>query len=179
MDCSWIGWCALKPEGQAAWVQAIGSIAAIAVAIWVANTQHVRLDRKRSRAIRTLMNYAVTTIKSDAALVHEMVLGGQFTHINPESVRSARRTLDSIRLDDLPEYRLIPHITLTSELLRLADDLISAINMGAKNGEPATAEFSDAIDHMVRGIEQTAVAVRRLDHDASSWLYRLVNRRPS
>lgn len=36
MDCEWLGWCALKPEAQAAWVQAIGSIAAIFVAVGVA-----------------------------------------------------------------------------------------------------------------------------------------------
>lgn len=35
MDCEFIGWCALKPEVQAAWVQAVGSIAAIAVAVVV------------------------------------------------------------------------------------------------------------------------------------------------
>lgn len=35
MDCEFIGWCALNPEVQAAWVQAIGSIAAIAVAVAV------------------------------------------------------------------------------------------------------------------------------------------------
>ncbi len=35
MDCEFIGWCALKPEVQAAWVQAVGSIVAIAVAVVV------------------------------------------------------------------------------------------------------------------------------------------------
>lgn len=35
MDCEFIGWCVLKPEVQAAWVQAVGSIIAIAVAVVV------------------------------------------------------------------------------------------------------------------------------------------------
>jgi hypothetical protein len=35
MDCEWISWCSLKPEAQAAWVQAVGSIAAVAVAVAV------------------------------------------------------------------------------------------------------------------------------------------------
>lgn len=35
MDCSWVWWCTMKPEVQAAWVQAIGSIAAIVAAIGI------------------------------------------------------------------------------------------------------------------------------------------------
>lgn len=46
MGCSWIGWCALGVDGQAAWVQAIGSVAAIVVAILVPAYQH-RLDVRR------------------------------------------------------------------------------------------------------------------------------------
>lgn len=47
MDCELIGWCALKPEVQAAWVQAVGSIAGIALAIWLPMQQ-----RKHDKAIR-------------------------------------------------------------------------------------------------------------------------------
>lgn len=36
MDCAWIGWSALKPEVQAAWVQAVGSVAAIFSAVTIA-----------------------------------------------------------------------------------------------------------------------------------------------
>lgn len=35
MSCEFIGWCTLRPEVQAAWVQAIGSIAAIIIAVLV------------------------------------------------------------------------------------------------------------------------------------------------
>ena len=35
MSCEFIGWCTLRPEVQAAWVQAIGSIAAIVFAVLV------------------------------------------------------------------------------------------------------------------------------------------------
>lgn len=36
MDCGWIGWCVMKPEVQAAWVQAVGSVLAIIAAIVIA-----------------------------------------------------------------------------------------------------------------------------------------------
>ncbi|MCI1149002.1 hypothetical protein [Stenotrophomonas maltophilia] len=45
MDCNWIGWCGLTASEQAAWVQAVGSIAAIATAIWVPAWQR-RRDRQ-------------------------------------------------------------------------------------------------------------------------------------
>lgn len=35
MDCELIGWCALKPEVQAAWVQAVGSVLALALGLGV------------------------------------------------------------------------------------------------------------------------------------------------
>lgn len=46
MDCEWIGWCVMKPEVQAAWVQAVGSVLAIIAAIIIAWWQHrsSRLD---------------------------------------------------------------------------------------------------------------------------------------
>jgi hypothetical protein len=37
MECEVIGWCALKPEVQAAWVQAVGSVVAIIAALAVPN----------------------------------------------------------------------------------------------------------------------------------------------
>ncbi|TGR55684.1 hypothetical protein EN794_004575 [Mesorhizobium sp. M00.F.Ca.ET.151.01.1.1] len=49
MDCSWIGWCALTASEQAAWVQAVGSVLAIGVAIAVPLVI-ARRDRKRRDA---------------------------------------------------------------------------------------------------------------------------------
>jgi hypothetical protein len=45
MDCSFIAWCDLKPEAQAAWVQAVFSVLAIAFATWVP----FRMDKRRRR----------------------------------------------------------------------------------------------------------------------------------
>lgn len=47
MYCEWVGWCALKPEAQAAWVQAIGALMAIGATWWLAHTQIRRADRER------------------------------------------------------------------------------------------------------------------------------------
>ncbi len=53
MDCNWIGWCGLSASEQAAWVQAVGSIAAIATAIWVPAWQR-RRDRQARAADQAL-----------------------------------------------------------------------------------------------------------------------------
>ena len=55
MDCEFIGWCALTASEQAAWVQAVGSVAAIAVPISLYMSD--RMDRKRAdkRARATFM----------------------------------------------------------------------------------------------------------------------------
>jgi len=42
MACEWIGWCALDAAAQAAWLQALGSLAAIGVAIYVPGKQRRR-----------------------------------------------------------------------------------------------------------------------------------------
>lgn len=54
MDCSVIPWSELKPEVQAAWVQALGSVAAIFVAIGLAGWQflHARREAKKERYAR-------------------------------------------------------------------------------------------------------------------------------
>jgi len=49
MDCNVVGWCALRPEVQAAWVQAIFSVVGIGVAIAIPAIQH-RRDRRAKAA---------------------------------------------------------------------------------------------------------------------------------
>lgn len=51
MGCTWIGWCALGAEAQAAWVQAIGSVVAIALAVAVPAYQHWSATRKERRQL--------------------------------------------------------------------------------------------------------------------------------
>lgn len=69
MDCSWMGWCALRPEAQAAWVQAVGSVAAIVVAvlvpIWISRTERARLRREhyfRARSLAFVIRPIVSSV---------------------------------------------------------------------------------------------------------------------
>lgn len=67
MDCSWIGWCALKPEAQAAWAQAILTVVTFVVALVVqarsnakrrkeAELQRVKLEKLTEKNSRRFAN---------------------------------------------------------------------------------------------------------------------------
>lgn len=62
MDCGWVGWCALSPNEQAAWLQAIGSLVLVGVAIVVPLCQRrserrdrARRERRRARSLGTIV----------------------------------------------------------------------------------------------------------------------------
>lgn len=52
MNCEWIGWCALDPVAQAAWLQAVGSLLAV-VAAFVIPTRIAAKARKRDHRRET------------------------------------------------------------------------------------------------------------------------------
>lgn len=54
MSCSFVGWCALDGEAQAAWTQAVLSVLAIVVAVLIPLRQHKsdRAERGRDRLAR-------------------------------------------------------------------------------------------------------------------------------
>ncbi len=69
MSCQleWIGvatwWCQLGPSGQAAWVQSIGSVAAIAIAIAIPYWQRSRQIRDKSERDRKVVMSAAANLK--------------------------------------------------------------------------------------------------------------------
>lgn len=71
MNCEWIGWCALTAAEQAAWVQAVGSITAIAVAIVIPRNSERRRElrevqkehQERAKEIAIARSHSVNLIK--------------------------------------------------------------------------------------------------------------------
>lgn len=60
MNCEWIGFCALKPEAQAAWIQAIASsVALIAVILvsWYEGRRQIRISKLATRPHVTIVGY--------------------------------------------------------------------------------------------------------------------------
>lgn len=108
MDCQWIGWCAMRPEVQAAWVQAIGSILAIGVAIAVPAWQlsHQRKDQKdasvrHARSLASVLLVSATRFHENAVdtskRAHEFASGTgdgeQFWVRIPSAILDARAEL--------------------------------------------------------------------------------------
>jgi len=82
MDCEWIGWCALKPEAQAAWIQAIGSVGALLGAIGiaayersVAKGETERRERLEQNARYTRGNRAIKRFKKIIAKQRALTMG--------------------------------------------------------------------------------------------------------
>lgn len=73
MTCDLIGWCALPPEAQAAWAQAIGTVLAIGAAVWigrdqVASSKALIADERRRQATiaATGLSLAFEAVKFEA-----------------------------------------------------------------------------------------------------------------
>lgn len=65
MDCELIGWCALKPEVQAAWAQAVFSVVAILIAVAVPWWQHYKAAEQRN------VEAHVMAVSKAASLIRE------------------------------------------------------------------------------------------------------------
>ncbi|WP_241846811.1 hypothetical protein [Xanthomonas oryzae] len=77
MNCEWIGWCALSASEQAAWVQAVGSVAAILAVIGiaayerhVAKLEAAERTRLEENARYTRANRAMTRFKK--VIAHQL-----------------------------------------------------------------------------------------------------------
>src|SRR3546814_9218515 len=75
MDCNWIGWCALGVNAQAAWVQAVGSLVAIVVAIGVPARQHGLAVRREKRAADLRARALGHAFLADLEIIGERLTG--------------------------------------------------------------------------------------------------------
>jgi hypothetical protein len=115
MSCSWIGWCALGVQGQAAWVQALGSIAAILVAIAVPAYQH-RVTRRRegqaaslrarALSLAVLADLEIVAKRLDAIWTFEHPDTLPNVHDNPGTKNLGHRTLAAIEIPQTLQSRI-------------------------------------------------------------------------
>lgn len=93
MECEWIGWCSLTISEQAAWVQAIGSLLAIGIAIYVPWRQRShtiadekRRDQERAKLAATALYPAIDQFR--ASLINLL----KFSELSHEARRSMPST---------------------------------------------------------------------------------------
>lgn len=61
--CEWVGFGALKPEQQAAWIQAIGSVIALAIAVGIPLIQGLLRRRASHQRARSLALLVITDLE--------------------------------------------------------------------------------------------------------------------
>lgn len=118
MNChylEWVGiyqwWCNLDPSGQAAWVQAVGSIVAIAVAILIPYSQKYRELREQASNNRKIVMSAAANLElalayestlfdfipaGDGVISHEFTLdqARQFMKLRPQTREALQNAID-------------------------------------------------------------------------------------
>lgn len=112
MVCEWIGWCALSASEQAAWVQAVGSVAgifsAVGIAMWsrrvsMADTTARNIAEKTARYVRAnrILERFHKTIDDSLADAQRLIREGGDVPIKPREVPAEVRELEN-------ELHLIP-----------------------------------------------------------------------
>jgi hypothetical protein len=134
MDCTFIGWCSLKPEAQAAWVQAVFSVLAIGVAIavpwWaerVRRKEKQKADRDAADILLVKTKRHVEDWLNRARRAVEIINGGNNNH-------SLADGLENIYVADEFTENVLPHIRILGDAgdhLRKAFVLAGRIRQGA------------------------------------------------
>ncbi|WP_369991250.1 hypothetical protein [Pseudomonas xanthosomatis] len=104
--------------GHASWVQALGSIAALLIAIWVASSQRrsqERLEHERAKLIENHVRSLAERSKRAVAL--ENLNSGNFGS-TLSLVEGLSHSLDSINLLSLPSAKLLEPVSTLRDAMR-------------------------------------------------------------
>lgn len=128
----------IDSQTAAAWVQAIGSIFAIAIAIWVAYKQHanaLELEEKRQQDKKE--RFLDASISLGYGLVIKLkTLEGWCKSQNPNEhnfdflsaeVRSIKSDIDSIQLFEISNFEMLLHVSMIKTFSSIAVELVSSI----------------------------------------------------
>ncbi|GAB3054199.1 hypothetical protein [Stenotrophomonas tumulicola] len=130
MDCSWLGWCSLTASEQAAWVQAIGSVAAIAAAIGIAA-------------------YERQVAKGEAAERRRLEENGRYTHANRAMTRFKKviaRQLEAAKTQQTGNSIHPMPIDRVPDEMRDLERECSLIRLGGGDCLTAISFFEESLD---------------------------------
>lgn len=85
----WPSWLQADGQALAAWVQAVGSVAAIAAAIWIAHDQHARAEKRSAKAERDEVRNFLAGIREELHtnwLVYMTNVGNAVAEAKPDAV---------------------------------------------------------------------------------------------
>ena len=147
MDCSWISWCTLKPEAQAAWAQAILSVAAILVAACIPWWQSYLTRRTNARSLIELIAFSALP----AILMRRQFEGERGgPRLIQASLEQLRCSFESINYLDIPDRTLAASVqqaaTAVSVLLKIQNLFIEKGGLKKKQVLKIVLQHIELID---------------------------------
>lgn len=157
----WLGslW-GLSKSDWAAWVQAVGSVAAVFVAVWIVRLQHQRdvrlrdesergIRRRQLSALRWVFSAASNTCETVAARVHSEHTTWT---LQAELLAEQRRLFSSIGLSELPDAALVLRIHEFTQLLQHAHTVVEAL------AQPRKESIRNHVAELLRDARDIALA---------------------
>jgi hypothetical protein len=167
MDCSFIAWCDLRQEAQAAWVQAVASIVALGIAVGVPMYQAWSARRRRAAEdVAKARSLALTLLPA----IHELgerlnLVWATFDETINEPDPSVRQALSvplTLRANSDRLHELGPAGAAAQQLLYLVQRADEAYTPWEKSA-PTTHEAKELADWLWRATEAVAAAENAID----------------
>jgi hypothetical protein len=155
-------------EITAAWVQGVGTIAAIAAAIWISQSEarRLRLDGEASRRAAVLERVvAVESCARSLEIVQRQLINASGQRVDDASLERVQRACQILTafIDRAPIIGEVEHMQrFTLYRMREADQSISLAQSGPENtlaNQAASAALQDQIEQIRWAIEEWRMGV--------------------
>lgn len=175
----WICWSKIDAAAWAAWVQAIGSIGAILVAIFVVNLQHRRekiesklqVLRKEASLVSVAWMYS-NEFEALVKSINKQIGTGIMVKTSVLIAFHTRVTSCLLRIESLPVWEMgIGEAALISALKTLADCTANAISVQGLDGEFQPNNFGVALVDFETRAGQITDALKKQYEGLKQFLY--------
>ena len=164
-------WKGLAPSDWAAWVQAIGSIAAIVGAFLIARNQHTvdrlrEIERRHLEEIRRFEIIQALLAKANKTVeaIAQLNLESQFGVVLPEPLEyldDCRVSIEALPIIDMPHADLAIYCAALPRALRELKELLLVVFQSTMRVERMTA-------HQIERVEIAFSTVMKITSDASA-----------
>jgi hypothetical protein len=125
----------LSKSDWAAWVQAVGSVGAIFVALWVVRVQHARdallrseSERRTRRSQLVVLRWTFLTVAESCDVIAKQVHDAHIVwQLQAQVVRERRRWLTSVAATDYPDASLLLRARELAHLLQMTEAVVDAL----------------------------------------------------
>lgn len=101
--CEFVGWCSLTSEAQAAWVQAVGTLIALLIAVCVPWAAHKAALKAQRQALRPRLSFHTQVRPGESEVAVDLISHG----LGPAIITDFRAELDGRRVNLEPSRALL------------------------------------------------------------------------